>query len=250
MSGQFEGVTFEFVDQFPEHGFQNKRLKLVPYSPQRHTAEFLRMSGVDSERDMYRYLSFGPFDSVETFDENFFRTEIENDPSRILFAIIDKTRESRNHRIDEEGCLAGIIGLLNFSPHNLLAEIGYLMILHPYRGKHVLSNAVGLLIKWLLDPPSKGGIGFRRVAWKCSSLNQTSRSNAEALTFQLEGVLRWDMVLNAGGKKHGNCTNLRREDPKPNCKGASTAVYSIVWDDFDMGGRDELETIMQNAPDR
>ncbi|KAH9953409.1 acyl-CoA N-acyltransferase [Russula dissimulans] len=147
-------------------------------------------------------------------------TEVElrvrRDPTWILFAIIDKARE------DE---LAGLIGLMNTSPANLSAEIGWILVFPAFQRTCVTSNAIGLVLYYCLElpnAPQRPGLGERRVQWTTHTDNEASRRAAKRMGFREEGELRWSWVLPEGYE--GNGVALREGDPKSPRAGRNSAV--------------------------
>jgi len=186
-------------------------------------------------------LPFGPFDTVEQFT-SLVEGWIGQDPACILFAVHDKTRPSELSDTTS-GALAGAIGLFHTSPTNLSTEIGPVLILPSFQRTHVTSNAIGLLLQYTLNPPSEGGLGLRRVVWKGSPDNSPSIKAAERLGFRREGVARWSFVL-PEGKQIGKSLERRKEDPKRSCLGRDSVVLSICWDDWEDGGRTNVDAVM------
>lgn len=157
--------------------------------------------------------------------------DLESSLEYCLYAIIDKTSISGESKKD--GNFAGILSLNATSRTNAATEIG--VIVFPlFQRTHVASNAIGLALQYALDPPSAGGLGLRRVEWRCDSGNAVSRKIATRMGFELEGVLRWQRVITlnmVGGlpvealeKKNGTTGEAR---------GRHTAIFSIVWDEWD-----------------
>jgi RimJ/RimL family protein N-acetyltransferase len=188
-------------------------------------------------------LPFGPFETVDQFLSVLVEGRIHPNPACALFAIYDKTRPSADALAVDEGTLAGTIGLLETSTINLSTEIGFILILPSFQRTHVTSNAIGLLLRYALDPASEGGLGLRRVAWKASPNNLPSIRAAERLGFKQEGVARWAFVL-PEGKRNGNGLERRNEDPKKNCLGRDTMVLSVCWDEWEDGGRMHANAVM------
>ena len=202
--------------------------------------------------DIFRYLPFGPFKSVDDFMENFYETRIRQ-PGYALFVIFDRTKRKTNisnhdpREVPEdpnEAPLAGLIGYINSSPDNLATEIGMVMILPPFQRTHVSSNATGLLLEYALNLPSESppGLGLRRVVWQANTLNGASVRLAERMGFKLEGVLRWQRVLSP--EKSGAGRISREGDPRHDCVGRDTALLALCWDDWENGGREMVSLVM------
>jgi RimJ/RimL family protein N-acetyltransferase len=104
-----------------------------------------------------------------------------------------------------------------------------IMIFPSFQRTHVASNAIGLLLQYTLDPPSSGGLGLRRVEWKCHAGNEASRKVALRMGFELEGVLRWERAF--PGSTVGLAVDAleKRNGSSGESPGRHTAVFSIVW---------------------
>ncbi|KAJ7696537.1 hypothetical protein B0H17DRAFT_1158636 [Mycena rosella] len=153
-------------------------------------------------------------------------------PEAILFAVIDKTK-------GEQGALAGVIGLTSVSTLNLSAEIACVVCLPAFQRTFVNSNAVGLVLKYCLDLPADGGLGFRRVQWTANAANAVSVRAAERMGMKREGTLRWTAVLGEG--KEGNAAGEGRGQGA----GRDRAVLAMCWDDWEEGGRELVRQIME-----
>lgn len=164
----------------------------------------------------------------------------------VAFAIFDKTRGKEGG----EGELAGMLGYTNTSPENLSTEIAFVLVLPPYRHTHVTSNAVGLLMHYALDLPSPlsgpGGLGLRRVVWQANAVNEASIRAAERMGFRMEGIKRWDRVFHDGLSKGkvGNGRDGRVGEGREGDLGRDTAVLAICWDDWEGGGRERVDGVM------
>ena len=120
-----------------------------------------------------------------------------------------------------------------------------MIVLNEFQRTHVASNAIGLLLQYALDPVEKNGLGLRRVQWGCASENRPSMRVAERMGFVKEGVLRWH-VVHRDGVARGKVGN-RKGLPKGGVEGdlgRDTVVYSLCWDDWEGGGREKVQAIM------
>jgi RimJ/RimL family protein N-acetyltransferase len=118
------------------------------------------------------------------------------------------------------------------------------MILPSFQRTHVTSNAVGLLLHYALDLPVDGGLGLRRAVWQANVFNEASVRSAERMGFKLEAVLRWDRVLPIDKDDARNKKGERNGDPRAGCVGRDTAMLSICWDDWESGGKEHVDSIM------
>ena len=141
---------------------------------------------------------------------------------------------------------AGIVGLLDASPENLFAEIGFVVAFPEYQRTHLVTNMVGLLLEFCLDLPENGGLGLRRVQWQANAQNAASSKVALRLGFIHEGVKRWDRVIPASEMKPNTVERLPREgDPRRADFGRHTALLGLCWDDWEGGVRERVRELMK-----
>lgn len=86
---------------------------------------------------------------------------------------------------------AGIASYLRITPDHGVIEIGHIWFGASLRRTTAATEAIYLLARHALDE-----LGYRRLEWKCDSLNQASRRAAERFGFRFEGVFRNHMVVN------------------------------------------------------
>ena len=208
---------------------ENERVQLTPIIPRVHSAEFF--SYIEKHPELYR---FYPFHAAKTHEELLLQLEllIRRDPTFVLFAIIDKTREN---------AFAGVIGLLHTIAQHSITEIGYVLVFPPFQRTHVTSNATGLLLHYCLEVPSASppGLGLRRVEWRANVMNRPSVAAAERMGMRMEGTLRWHYILPEG--KEGNATRV--DDPYKGV-GRDSVMLSMCWDDWENGSREKVQEIM------
>ncbi|KAF9481451.1 acyl-CoA N-acyltransferase [Pholiota conissans] len=256
MSLPSEPYDVNFCFPVPDR-LESERVVLTPFVPSKHAQEFVDQALLYPE--IFKYLPFGPFSSLTDFLSNLIDSRVTPDPGYILFAIYDKTRPSGDSEVESkskseseskhpEGALAGLIGLINSSPANLVTEIGCVMILPPFQRTHVASNAVGLLLHYALNSKSPSpSLGLRKVVWQANALNKPSVRLAERMGFRLEGILKWDRVLPQGKDNAGNGGALREGDPMHGCVGRDTALLSLCWDEWEEGARERVDEIMRRV---
>lgn len=154
--------------------------------------------------------------------DNFYNKSFRDSAKECLYAITDRAHDE----------YAGIVNLSVPEPAHASANLG-IIVFPEFQRTHVASNAIGLALLWALDPPSKGGLGLRRVEWSCHSENTASMKTAQRMGFTLEGILRWHQAVPEDRPGHlaealgrRNC----RSDEQP---GRHTAMLSIVWDEWE-----------------
>lgn len=161
----------------------------------------------------------------------FYNKYIRLSPEEYLYAVIDK---SSVPGVEEKlpGKYAGIASLSGLNKDNAVAEIG--AIIYPsFQRTHVATNAIGLLLLYTLDPHSAGGLGLRRVEWKCHAGNEASRRTALRMGFEFEGITRWHRVFPRGTVGLPVEALEKRNGTKGEHLGRHTANFSIVWEEWD-----------------
>lgn len=216
---------------------QTDRVRLVPFVPAIHAEEFYSSYSKHPEIERHLPLQWSTQEKFLIFLETFIRQKEDS----VLFAIIDNTKTSNNPKIPE-GRIAGVIGWLHGSSQSLSVEIGPVIILPEFQRTFVSTNAAGLLLKYFLDLPSQGGLGYRRVVWCASPLNDASVSAAEKLGFEKEGTMRWTWVLPEGkeGRKMDG-------DGRGSADGRDSVVLSICWDAWESHVRDLVTKRMERV---
>jgi RimJ/RimL family protein N-acetyltransferase len=189
--------------------------------------QFLKV--IKANPDLFRYVDFPVMDTKADFMRECY-DEISASPNDCLYAIFDKVTvpEKENTRSN----YAGIISLSGTNPVNAVTELG-VIVFREFQRTHVATNAIGLLLQWTLDPPSAGGLGLRRVQWRTHADNAASRRAALRIGFEFEGVARWDRVFPRGGVALPVEALEGRNGTKGEVPGRHTAIFSIVWDEWD-----------------
>lgn len=85
---------------------------------------------------------------------------------------------------------AGMVSLLNIDPAHGTLEIGWILLGAPLQRTRAATEAFHLLLRHAFDD-----LGYRRVEWKCDSLNEPSRQAALRLGFTFEGTFRRHRVV-------------------------------------------------------
>ncbi|KAL2866191.1 GNAT family N-acetyltransferase, partial [Aspergillus lucknowensis] len=220
---------------YEQRRLENDLVALEPFDPTLHAANFI--SQKQTHPELFQYVAFPDVNTEEEFVKDVYKPHIAALPGECLYAIIDKTKPEPA----TQG-YAGTIALSNTSAANASTEFGVL-VFPAFQRTHVASNAIGLLLLYTLDPPSMGGLGLRRVEWKCHSGNEASKKAALRMGFELEGVLRWErafpwptgVAVDALERRNGTVGEAR---------GRHTAVFSIVWDEWE-GKRDGVLVQME-----
>ncbi len=143
---------------------ETERVQLVPFIPAIHAEIFYGAFAKDAVV-ISKYIPGSWSDITETL--HFVEAFIRRDPTRTLFAIIDKTKPSTDVRV-QAGRIAGIIGWLYGSTRNRSLEIGPVIVLPEFQRTFVSANAIGLLLRYVLDVPRGWGAGLPARSVECS----------------------------------------------------------------------------------
>jgi RimJ/RimL family protein N-acetyltransferase len=127
---------------------------------------------------LWTYLPTGPYrDPVELRDALRI-AEASEDP--LFFTLVPLPAEQP----------AGVASYLRITPEHGVIEIGNIWFGASLRRTTAATEAIYLLAAHAFDE-----LGYRRLEWKCDSLNQASRRAAERFGFRFEGVFRRHMVV-------------------------------------------------------
>ncbi|KAJ3769787.1 acyl-CoA N-acyltransferase [Lentinula raphanica] len=216
---------------------ETDKLKLVPFIPALHADVLLSSTNTAS----WHYIPFGPFSSTEDFIQTFYEDLFHLNRSNTLFIGLDKTHPDP---LTNNPTPAGICGYVHTDPSNLLTEL-FVLVFPPSQRTHIGSHMVGLLMRYALNVPGKGGLGLRRVQWSANVKNEGSIGLARKMGMRDEGVRRWARVLVVEKGEGGNGVQRRRGDPREECPGRDTLGLAICWDEWEDGGKERVEKILR-----
>lgn len=159
----------------------------------RHAAELWHAAqGAD---ESWTYLNCGPFASLAAITQ--YIAGFATDQSRVAWAV----------RPVATGVASGWLSLLDIQPANAAVELGNIWFAPVMQRTRAATEAMFLPLRHVADD-----LGYRRLVWKCNSLNAPSKRAAERLGFTYEGCHRMHLV-----------TKGRRRD---------SDWYSIVEDEW------------------
>jgi RimJ/RimL family protein N-acetyltransferase len=153
--------------------------RLEPIDPARHAAELYAAShGVAGGAELWRFLAYGPWADVGTFQAWLRDGAAVHDP---LFFVI---------RDSGSGRACGMASYLNIVPKNGSIEIGHIWLAPALQRTRAATEALFLLMRYAMDD-----LAYRRLEWKCDALNEPSRRAARRLGFRFEGIFHRHMVV-------------------------------------------------------
>ncbi|KAI9926995.1 hypothetical protein ASPWEDRAFT_122155 [Aspergillus wentii DTO 134E9] len=145
---------------------------------------FSFVGGSDSSRrSLWDYMGDGPYTQLDTFRNAIASKSASTDP--FFFAVIDQ----RNDR-PSCGKVIGYLTLMRITPDHLTIEIGNVLFSSVLQRTAASTEAIYLLAKHAFED-----LGYRRLEWKCDSLNEPSRKAALRFGFKYEGIFRQHMVV-------------------------------------------------------
>jgi RimJ/RimL family protein N-acetyltransferase len=130
------------------------------------------------DEQLWTYLFDGPYGSVEEMERTISSVEGLEDPR---FYTVERSSDRRP---------LGRAAYMRIEPASGVIEIGSIIFAPELQRTRAATEAIYLLIRHAFDE-----LGYRRVEWKCDSLNAPSRRAAERFGFSFEGVFRKHMVV-------------------------------------------------------
>jgi RimJ/RimL family protein N-acetyltransferase len=153
-------------------------VRLEVLDPERHAVSLFSSSHVPGADGLWAYLPYGPFAGQAEFTAWLEQRAASADP--LFFAVID--RESMR--------ALGMASFLRIEPAHGVIEIGHIWFAPELQRTRQATEAIFLLARTAFDD-----LGYRRLEWKCDSLNLPSRRAAERFGFTYEGIFRQHMIV-------------------------------------------------------
>ena len=167
------------IDVPRQTNYEGKFIVLSPINPQADAEELYRCThGSDEKEQIWTYMSYGPFDNVHSMQRWLEVGVRSKDP---LFFTVHQ-RESKRR--------VGMVSFLNIICDMRHLELGHIWYSLNAQRSNVNTESVFLMLCEAFDR-----LKYRRVEWKCDSLNEQSRLAALRLGFQFEGVFRQHMIV-------------------------------------------------------
>lgn len=160
-----------------------KTVRLEPLNVKKHSEDLFQSNSLDIEGFNWRYLPYGPFKTLESFQKWLNDEATKDDPS--FFSIV---RLSDNKAV-------GVASFLRINPNDGSIEVGHINYSPLLQKTREGTEAMYLMMKWAFES------GYRRYEWKCNTLNIKSRYAAQRLGLSYEGVFR-QMTINKGRNRN------------------------------------------------
>ena len=165
------------------------RVRLIAMQPERDAPTLFTMSNgkpiqlgersigdYDAATLVWRYMRHGPFDDVAGCEA--YLVDLASAPDILPMTLIDNA----------SGLPIGTLSFMANVPTHLKIELGHIWISPVMQGSGVIYEAVYLMLRHSFE------LGYRRLEWKCDSLNERSRRTALSIGFQFEGIQEFHMI--------------------------------------------------------
>jgi RimJ/RimL family protein N-acetyltransferase len=158
---------------------RGRHINLEPLNAAIHASELYRAGhGSEDALRIWEYLPSGPW-----ADEAAFAVWL-----RAQAAAFDMVRFAL--RPTATGTAAGMASYLDIHPLDGVIEIGGIWFMPELQRTRAATEALYLLLSYAMDE-----LGYRRMQWRCNSLNVKSRNAARRLGFRFEGVFYNHQIL-------------------------------------------------------
>jgi len=160
---------------------KGRYVELQRLDPARHGDSLWREVGGPDKADYWRCMADGPFATRAELDQNLAAKAISTDP---LYYAVLVNGEAHGHA-----------SFLRIEPKHRVIEIGGLMFGPSLQRTTAASEAIYLMAKHAFEV-----LGYRRLEWKCNSLNEPSCRAALRFGFTFEGIFRQHMLIKGANR--------------------------------------------------
>jgi RimJ/RimL family protein N-acetyltransferase len=159
--------------------YAGRRFGLRPVDPDADVDDLYAGShGSPEVESLWTYMAYGPFAGRDAMREWLRTCAPTSDP--LFLTVYERATGTR----------VGVTSFLNIRPSMRCLELGHIWYVPRVQGTGVNQEAVYLMLCEAFDR-----LGYRRVEWKCDSLNARSRRAALKLGFTFEGIFRQHMIV-------------------------------------------------------
>ena len=143
-------------------------------------ALFAAAHGDDCDAQIWRWMHWGPFADVQTF-QAWMQVAVDH-PMNIALTV----------DILKGGAWvpAGQLRIMEISDSDKRCELGTIWYTPAVQGQGISRRVTGILLQHLFETH-----GFRRIEWKCHHMNVRSAAAAKSYGFTYEGTFRQHMVV-------------------------------------------------------
>jgi len=147
-------------------------VELEPQDAAKHAQELFQAGhGSEEALRIWDYLAYGPWADVDSFAAALRQQSASLDT--VFYTI----------RCHQTGQACGQASFLDINAQNGVTEIGHIWFGEQLQRTRGATEALYLMLKHAMDD-----LGYRRMQWRCNSLNKKSRQAARRLGFRFEGI--------------------------------------------------------------
>ena len=150
----------------------------------------------DADADVWRYMTAGPFATAADFAA--YTRGLMETPNLLALCVFDVAT----------GRPVGVTTLMSNAPEHLKIELGNIWYSPLVQRTHANLESTYLMLRHCFE------LGYRRVEWKCNSLNERSRRAALRMDFQFEGIQESHFIINNRNRDTAWYRILDREWPE------------------------------------
>ncbi len=149
-----------------------KLVSLEPQDPEAHAEQLYEAGhGTAQALQIWDYLTYGPWPDVASYKTTLASQANSHDP--LFFSV----------RVHATGKVCGQISIMDINAANGSFEIGHIWFGPELQRTRAATEALFLAMDY---PMSQ--LHYRRLQWRCNSLNSRSRTAAQRLGFRFEGI--------------------------------------------------------------
>lgn len=177
--------------------FSGEYVSLKPLNPDADVDELYRVSHhTDQNAAIWTYLPYGPFPDRVAMHEWLVSIAPAEDPIFFSASLPD------GRKIGMNSVMSIVSGMGR-------AELGHIWYSPEVHRTKVNTEAAYLFLRYLFDE-----LNYRRVEWKCDSLNAPSRAAALRMGFQFEGIFRQHLIVKGRNRDTAWFSMLDKEWPE------------------------------------
>jgi RimJ/RimL family protein N-acetyltransferase len=164
----------------PRRGeYHGQYVTLTPLYPESDAHELYACSHGSEERErLWTYMPYGPFENISSMRKWLGECARSHDP--LFFTVFDRRTGKR----------VGMVSFLNIVSEMRCLEVGHIWYSLTAQRTSINTEALYLMLCESFDR-----LQYRRVEWKCDSLNERSRNAAVRLGFKFEGIFRQHRIV-------------------------------------------------------
>lgn len=157
--------------------FDGEWCRLEPIDPSRHADALFEAYREASDGRDWTYVPIDRPDDLSAYRDHVAAQATSSDP--LHFAVLDA----------RSAAPLGTVALMRVDVSNGVIEIGHIVFSPRLKRRPAGTEAIYLLMRHVFDD-----LGYRRLEWKCDSLNAPSRRAAVRYGFVFEGIFRQAIV--------------------------------------------------------